>query len=107
MLRRVLALALFTGAAAMLASTADATPARPGLTTKPAAGVRVMVASRIDAGIRLRLRNAALGAPSAGRSVVRDGTIGIVLRFATPPSPSRLRELEAAGVRFTRTEPTL
>lgn len=90
----------------MFASTAaDATPARAGV-TKATAGLPTVSATRIDGGIRARFRNGVLRAPGRS-STMRDGTLGVVLRFSSSPSPARLSELEAAGVRFTRREPTL
>jgi hypothetical protein len=108
MLRRILALGLFMGAAGMLASTAaDATPARAGVLTKPTAGLPTTFATRIDGSLRVRLRNGALRPASQRGSVKRDGSIGVVLRFDSSPSAARLEELEAGGVRFTRRDPTL
>lgn len=91
----------------MLASTADATPSRTAVQPKSAAGWPTARATRIDGSIRARLRNCILSLASGRASMKRDGTIGIVLRFTTPPSSARLGELEAAGVRFHRREPTL
>lgn len=62
--------------------------------------------TRIDGSLRMRLRTSAQGFVwSRSRGVLRD--VPAVVRFDELPSPARLAELEARGVRFASTTPTI